>query len=322
MTPEPNLLASAIYNFFVHLTEFHFRGSIASWINKAKLYVAKKYPGPVATRIHGYRVVVNFGYAYPFFSRMFSFYNNPLVELVNQAFQANDKKPVTVIDVGAAIGDTVLLVESNCPEMVKRYLCIDGDAEFYTFLNRNLGSMEKVKTFLALLSESEGSEKELIRTHLGTASAQGKGSVQSISLDNLLSNDLEQGIDVLKIDVDGFDGKVLKGSRRILKECKPAVIFEWHPILCEQTGNNWSDHFEVLEECGYSQYVWFTKFGEFSHFTYGFQKDVTEKLAQISSRNLHCYDWHYDVVALHPDSGISELALAELRFAKARKSRY
>ncbi len=322
MSPVPNATASAIYNFFVYLTEFHFRGSVASKINQAKLFVAKKYAGPVKTKIHGHEVIVNFGYAYPFFARMFRSYNNPLVELVNQAFLARGKSSITVVDIGAAIGDTVLLIESNCPDMVKKYLCIDGDTEFYTFLESNLGSMKKVKSYLALLSESEGSEKQLIRTHLGTASAQGKGFVQSISLDNLLSADMNEGIDVLKIDVDGFDGKVLKGSHNILTKCKPAVIFEWHPILCEQTGNNWIDHFEVLKEHGYNRYIWFTKFGEFSHFTDEFQKQSTDKLAHISLRNQHCYDWHYDVVALHADSTISDLALAELCFAKNRKSRY
>lgn len=317
----PSTFASVIYNFFVYLAELHLRGRSASWVNRAKAFVFSKFTGPVATKIHGYPVVVNFGYAYPFFARMFRSYNNPLVELVNQAYQAY-KKPVTVIDIGAAIGDTVLLVESNCPDMVRQYYCVDGDAEFHAYLVANMGGMEKVESFLALLSDAEGSAKELVRTHLGTASAQGKSMVPSVSLDNLLSEHLDAGIDVLKVDVDGFDGMVLKGSKTILRVCKPAVIFEWHPILCQQTGNNWNDHFETLEECGYDRFVWFTKFGEFSHFMHRYEKEVIDKMAQISLSNLHCYDWHYDVVALHRDSLISDVSLAALSFAKARQSHY
>lgn len=317
----PGTLASVIYNFLIYLTALRLRGRPASWLNRAKEYASSKFAGPVATKIHGYHVVVNFGYAYPFFARMFRSYNNPLVELVNQAYQVN-KKPVTVIDIGAAIGDTVLLVESNCPEMVGQYYCVDGDAEFYGFLDANMGSMKKVKSFLAMLSDGEESAKELIRTHLGTASAQGESLVPSVSLDNLLSDDLGAGIDVLKIDVDGFDGKVLMGAKGILCRCQPAVIFEWHPILCQQTGNNWNDHFQTLEQCGYDRFVWFTKFGEFSHFMHRYEKAVIDKMALISLNNLHCYDWHYDVVALHRDSLISDVSLAALSFAKARKSHY
>lgn len=317
----PGALASAIYNLFVSLSGLGLRGRLASWVNRARAHAAKRFAGPVATTIHGYPVVVNFGYAYPIFARMFPAYNNPLVELVNQAYQVN-KRPLVVVDIGAAIGDTVLLVESNCPEMVGQYYCVDGDAEFYGFLEANMGSMKKVKSFLALLSDGEESAKELIRTHLGTASAQGESLVASVSLDNLLSDDLGAGIDVLKIDVDGFDGKVLMGSKDILRRCKPAVIFEWHPILCQQTGNNWNDHFETLRECGYDHFVWFTKFGEFSHFMDGYDKAAINKMALISLNNLHCYDWHYDVVALHQDSQISEVSLAALSFAKARKSHY
>lgn len=128
--------------------------------------------------------------------------------------------------------------------------------------------------------------------------------------------------DVLKIDVDGFDGKVLSGARGILMQHVPNVIFEWHPILYRRTGNDYLKPFQVLVDCGYRTFVWFTKFGEFSHFTCGRDLEALEMTAQLCLREKHVDDWHYDVVALHSESVISPLNLAELSYAKRRVSRW
>ncbi len=119
-------------------------------------------------------------------------------------------------------------------------------------------------------------------------------------------------VDVLKIDVDGFDGQVLRGADRILSRDRPAVIFEWHPILCERTSNNWTDHFEALKFKGYEQFVWFTKYGEFSHFMCGYDPTNVAMLAELCLNSESYDDLHFDVVALPPGSVTSPQALADL----------
>ena len=86
----------------------------------------------------------------------------------------------------------------------------------------------------------------MLRTHKGTASAQGNSKTSAVTLDSLISLINPDAIDLIKIDVDGFDGKVLLGAKGILRRYSPAVIFEWHPALCKQTGNNWTDHLTPL----------------------------------------------------------------------------
>jgi FkbM family methyltransferase len=317
---KPLSLASLAYNVLLktqRLEEGRFTRAL--WKSLWKLG-NRKFDGPVTSVIHGRSVIVNFGYLYPYLARKFPLYNHPLLELVYQVFAAKGAA-INLVDVGAAVGDTVLLVEANCPGMVDRFYCIDGDAEFFGYLQNNLGADPKATLYFALLSSVSGQERALIRTHRGTASAQSDQMVASCTLDSLLSAPTMKAVDLLKIDVDGFDGRVIAGATAVLRSQAPAVIFEWHPILCKQTNNSWLEHFEVLSEAGYERFVWFTKFGSFSHVSRSIDREAISVMADVCLRNQHRDDWHYDIVALHGRSRVDSVALAELRFAKRRRSR-
>jgi FkbM family methyltransferase len=238
-------------------------------------------------------------------ARRFPAFNNPLLELVHQTHQAR-QAPLVVVDVGAGVGDTALLVLRNCPGAVKEFCCVEADAEFFQLLQRNLQNRPEVRLFRSLLSSSDGQERSLIRTHTGTASAQGAATVPAVTLDSLFASN---GVDLIKTDVDGFDGKVLRGAKETLARCRPS-------------GNNWTDHFAALREAGYSRFVWFNKFGEFSHHMETNDTDAVNRLAEDSIEGRLGDDWHYDVVALHEAGGISPAAIAATQFARNCRSRY
>jgi len=313
-------LASLIYNLLLKTQRLEENRLTKRLWKTAWKTSLRRFHGPVSTVIHGQPVTVNFGYTYPYLARKFPLYNQPLLELVYQAFVAKGS-PISLVDVGAAVGDTVLLVEANCPGMVDTFHCVDGDPEFYGYLKSNLGKKGNRTLHFALVSSSPGEERALVRTHSGTASAQGEQYVTACTLDSLLASSDRKRVDVIKIDVDGFDGRVLAGATATLASQAPSVIFEWHPILCRQTGNSWLQHFEVLREAGYTRFVWFTKFGGFSHFSTAFDEVALNAVAALCLHNKHCDDWHYDVVAVHAKSRLDVVALAELQFAKRRISR-
>lgn len=276
----------------------------------------RAFSGPVQTCIHGRKVVVNYGYTYPINARQFPDLNAPLVELAYQTWKAKGDK-IRFADVGAAVGDTVLLLHANLPEAFSGFVCVDGDAEFFQYLKQNLSHLKDGRLVLAMLSAEEETVSDLIRTHFGTASAQGSRQVIATTLSTILN----EPVDLLKIDVDGFDGKVLAGARQALEQYRPTVIFEWHPILCQQTGNGWSDPFIILQAAGYSRFLWFTKFGDFSHFMFQFDGAAVDALAKYCLVDVPT-DWHYDVVALHESSAVNVLALASREFSKTRPSRF
>jgi FkbM family methyltransferase len=285
----------------------------AIW-DRAWSVATSRLRGPVVTSLHGQRVLLNAGYAYPAFARRWPTYNDPLVELVHQARVARNS-PVGVVDVGAAVGDTVLLLLEKCREDVRRFHCLEGDEEFFSYLESNLGSDPTVDLHFVMLSDAPGSEKELIRTHSGTASAQGLRQRSTTTLDAILRD--SDGVDVLKIDTDGFDGKILAGGTELLRVRRPFIIFEWHPLLCRDTGQDWRLPFEVLSTYGYEWFVWFTKEGEFSHIDKGYEASSVAVLAELCLTDRGPRpDWHYDVVALRDDGGLAPLRVAALQYAR------
>ncbi len=278
------------------------------------------FSAPVRTRIHGRAVIANYGHSYPFYTRWFPGINQPIVELVYQASQVLGR-PVSLVDVGANIGDTILLLDDACPGMVGEYACVEGEAEFFAYLRSNLGHRAGGHFFRAMLSDRTAEMAGLVRAHAGTASAYGDGLVEAVMLDALLDPPPFAPVDLLKIDVDGYDGKVLLGARGLLRTQRPAVVFEWHPLFCRRVGAAWSDHFDALAECGYTTLVWFTKYGAWSHFSSPADHEAIGQLAELCLTSAAYPDWHYDVVALHERSPVAPGALAELAYARRRRWR-
>ena len=317
-----NKIASLLYNFLLkwqHLENHPRMGRLWRRVWQA---ACDRITTQVSTNIHGRRAIVNFGHTYPLYARRYKRWNNPLLELVNQVHH-HKKRPINIIDVGAAIGDTVLLIEANCIGMVENYYCVEGEAEFFNLLVENIGSWRTVHAINALLSDKLEDIPTLTRTHAGTASAQGDLLQGAVPLDSLFCGSKSDSmIDVLKIDVDGFDGRVLRGSTGILEKHRPAVIFEWDPFLCQRTENGWLDHFIRLNESSYHRFVWFSKYGDFSHFTSGLDNASVNRMATVCLSNQHDFNWHYDIVALPDEAPEMEQQLAALSFAKQRRSFY
>jgi FkbM family methyltransferase len=282
----------------------------------------RRLSGPVHTSIHGHDVVVNAGYAYPAFSRRWPTYNDPLVEVVHQAHVAKGGGGVTVIDVGAAVGDTVLLILERCRGAVEAVHCVEGDDEFFGYLAANLADVPQARLHRALLSDAAGEAPSLVRTHKGTASAQGADRLPAVTLDSVLEAAGSPVVDVLKSDTDGFDGKVLAGATGILERSRPAVIFEWHPLLYDATGQDRHRPFQVLADARYRWLVWFDKYGAFSHVDDGYRPAQVDVLAELCvSGRAPGPDWHYDVVALPAGSPIEPAEMAALTFARSSRSR-
>ncbi len=306
---------SFIYNFYIqNFQKKWFSKSVRKrWYQIILLHKNQ----PVNSSLHGYKAIMNCGFSYPIVIRMYKDFNNALLQLAYEVFELKNRK-INLIDIGAAIGDTVFYLQSNLGDKFEKILCIDGDSEFFGYLDKNMRQFSNVQCVQALLSDKVQTEKELVRTHAGTASAQGTDLVNAITLDELLQQYEMPSVDLLKIDTDGFDGKILRGSIETLKKFRPFIIFEWHPILITQTGNSIKEVFEVLNEHGYEQFLFFTKYGNFSHFMKGMRHEEIDWLTKICLNGQHENDWHYDVVAL-PDNSINKISLAETAYAKKKK---
>jgi FkbM family methyltransferase len=276
---------------------------------------------PTKIKIHGFEISQPFNFTYPITSRMFKNYNNPLVECVYQIYKQKNGK-INLLDIGAAIGDTVFLIKANCQEMVSMFYCVEGDVEFYDYLKNNMASFHDVVCINKILSDVPGKISNLVRIHSGTASAQGNDVIESSSLDEMVSSRHIDQLELIKIDTDGYDGRILKGAENTIKSFLPLIIFEWHPILCVQAKTDFNEHFSVLKKLNYTTFIWFTKFGDFSHFTINPSDGYIHQLAEICINATFDPDWHYDIIALPDASTHSIFEFANTGYSRKKKSPY
>ena len=180
------------------------------------------------------------------------------------------------------------------------------------YLKTNLSRLDVHTTIVPLLlSDRAGNVPGLVRFHAGTASLTGNKDSIATTLDSLWEQGSLGAPDVVKIDVDGFDGRVLAGGIKLLSSLRPSVIFEWSPQHLAATGNSCKQAFHTLIDCGYDRFMWFDKFGRFA----SVNKQVTDvdlQLLQDICLKSSLPDWHYDVVALPAGSNVSLLSLAAL----------
>ena len=76
--------------------------------------------------------------------------------------------------------------------------------------------------------------------------------VQATTLDELTASLGVEDIDVLKIDVEGFEAAVLAGARAVLERDQPTLIFECTPSLWEAEGFCLSSLTSYLRSLGYA----------------------------------------------------------------------
>ena len=272
--------------------------------NTAWRWQNRLYSGLVKSTLHGQSVILTNGHWYSLVCRMYPKFNQPLYALVKTATDENSQ-PINVVDIGAAVGDTVLFLEANFPGKIGKYLCIDGDTEFFSFQEYNLKSVKSKSTLVfSLLSDKEEMVSTIDKKDPTTGSAIGNEKAMSKTLDQVLKETNFGKPDVIKIDIDGFDGKALGGAIQTLKEHQPLVIFEWNTPLFDLVGNDILQPFQVLSDCGYSTFIWFTNLGDFALTQNGFSEAALFSIRNFCEKMKTVNGHHFDVIALHSIAAI------------------
>jgi FkbM family methyltransferase len=204
-----------------------------------------------------------------------------------------------IIDVGANIGDTAILLARFAPGA--KVLCIEGDACFMSDLKCNTSQIGGVTIAQAILSDRSAQVRGEFATEGGTAHVvlgEGGDLLQVQTLDDLLTAYPEFSCpDVIKIDTDGFEPAILRGAREVLASSKPVVFYEWHPECYNMAGENDISHADFLMELGYDGFMIFTNSGELLMRVRRPSHDVLESLARFSRARRRIDNWHFDVAA-------------------------
>jgi len=207
-----------------------------------------------------------------------------------------------IIDVGANIGDTALLLARFAPG--NKVLCIEGDPQFMPYLETNISQITGVTAVRAILSDASGESAGNFVVRHGTAHLELAATgdrILMITLDDLLKNYAEFSTpDLVKIDTDGFDAAILRGAKQVLTSARPVVFYEWHPGFYGLAGERETDHACFLKSLGYTRFIVYTNRGEALLVTEAPGIDIWESLARFSRGRQSVDDWHYDIAAF-PD---------------------
>lgn len=294
-----NLFLSFVYA--LRLLSYKKENKSAKKIERLYQRLLKKRKGCIAvkTRTNGQRLLCNFAHQLPFYQKEFPNYDRQLANLCSYMHEQSHRT-INIIDVGANVGDTVL----NIGLKDAFYLCIEGNKIYSRYIKSNL---RKYNHFLeeVFLSDSDTSCNYNIEASNGTghliyAETQDE-RVRLISLDSLLENNFtEIKFDLIKIDTDGFDFKVIRGARNYLQKWSPLLFFEWDRAYCEEQGEDPLSIFPILDGLGYKECLLFDNFG-----------NVFDNVDTCNTALLNLYinntigdglPYYYDVLAI-PNNG-------------------
>lgn len=165
------------------------------------------------------------------------------------------KRESVFVDVGANIGFFSLYASNICNKVIAFEPVSVLHNQFTSSITKN-GIKNIDLRMKACGARSSHMKIELMRGNMGASSfVRNSGNVyeskivEVVTLDSCIGN---QVIDLIKIDVEGFEPEVFNGAKKIIRRCKPIIVFEFSPILYEDRQCGLSlELLELLDGFGY-----------------------------------------------------------------------
>ncbi|HEY5380966.1 MAG TPA: FkbM family methyltransferase [Acidobacteriaceae bacterium] len=220
-------------------------------------------------------------------------YNRPLALAATTLAASGASLPLTVVDVGANVGETIAVIEQLNPGLCT-YLCVEADEEIAKICRFNHKGDARVETVQCFIGEDEGA---LVRleddgranpsTKLVDEAVADSSHHRLVRLDTVAGPfaEVNGSLSLIKVDTEGYDFSVLRSGAQLLDRYKPALYFEWYPELIEGLGEEVWDGFDFLAGFGYEHFVFFSSVGDYycklsrpDHFLLG-------SLAKAASQN-------------------------------------
>lgn len=175
----------------------------------------------------------------------------------------------TVLDIGANVGaHTLGLAQQVGP--YGRVLAFEPTGFAFAKLTRNLslnpelqGRVTPLKMFLGASSDQPVPESiysswplvsshQLHEEHLGKAES--TADTPSRAIDGVLREQGVSTVDLVKLDVDGFECSVLAGATEMMRRDKPIFVMELAPYVLAERGSSLSELLSFFAPLGYLFY--------------------------------------------------------------------
>jgi FkbM family methyltransferase len=274
----------------------------------------------VTARLYDHNLAMPAEHFLPGILRTFPQFNRPLSLAVETIALANPRN-LSVIDVGANIGDSAASIECRLPNRCF-FLCLEPDSDLAELCELNHAGNDRVEVKRCYIGEDEGAPvylKDDGRANPSTKSGGGNSSDHLVRLDTVA--DLftaARGLDLIKTDTEGYDFSVLRSASKLLSKYKPAVYFEWSPHLLEAANERIVSGFDHLAGFGYRHFVFFTSQGEFYCKISDPDDLFLRSLASITVKNP--YMEYFDVCASADEAMCNQLTEISIRYGTLESS--
>jgi FkbM family methyltransferase len=237
-------------------------------------------------------IVLHLSHMLPLYKAAFPFYDTLLPRLCE--FVSTTDGRLEMIDVGANIGDTVLHVPRR---LHARFLCIEADERYLPLLELNTRGVAGVTIRHAICDETAG-ETTAAPVHTGGTSRLAdvaSGVVNTrVTLDQIAAGVPEFRANILKVDTDGFDYRVLRGAERLVARDQPIIALEVSPSHLEEAGDDPRRILPWLAGHGYGAVSIYDNLGRHvARLSTGDVPAFDELVARARSRT----EYYYDLVA-------------------------
>lgn len=263
----------------------------------------------VVREVQGVRMVLPWSHRLPDYARDDSPYGQNLVQLA--AALARSGEPLTMLDIGANVGDSTLQVLAAVDA---RVLCVEGDPFYLDFLHVNVDADPRVTVVEGLLSASGAQQAQTAVRTGGTTRFEAGQSADA--LDTVTTAQLRRehpGFDRLRLvksDTDGYDVVLVPAVAEVWRDQPPVLFFEYDHHLSRLAGNDPVAVWDRLAELGYAHVaVWDnggTPLGRTS------VDQITAHVAVLDGEWTRNRVRYWDVAVAHQDDEAGSEALARL----------
>lgn len=171
------------------------------------------------------------------------------------------RKDFVVFDIGANIGFLTLNFASACPD--GHIFAFEPDSRSFEFLKSNVGLNRFTNISLYKIALGDRSEK----MHLYKMYTNNPGANRILPLNAIKDHEQEEiqvttldlmteqlsihRIDLMKVDVEGFEIFVLQGGKKVIQEWKPILFVELAEVNLKQQGFSARMLVEYIESLNY-----------------------------------------------------------------------
>jgi FkbM family methyltransferase len=271
------------------------RGETRRLFRKVRRWVLRFADPLVAWEVKGCRLRLNLSHQLPLYRRDFPAYAANFERLTASLRRQHHR--LMLVDVGANIGDSVALAEMKHEE---ECLLIEGDPAYFQLLRENTAHLPGAVCVAAMLSASAQQSPGRLIAEGGTGSIvqASEGHVIFVTLDQVIEEHPRfAGSHLLKIDVDGYDFRVMRGGERFIREGHPILFFEQDPGMIRNAGDDPDDVYDWLARVGYERVHLYDNLG--------FRVGAFPLADRATLRELNAYarqraGFYYDVAAFAP----------------------